>query len=91
MKSYAKNQYSGNINGWSDSEFKTLSVHALNDDAAKELNSHFGSTGVKYEETDIEPHQFGKSAEELEAENEPVVETGEVQNEVVLPADKPVV
>lgn len=58
MKSYAKNQYSGNINGWSDSEFKTLSVHKLNDDAAKELNSHFGSTGLKYEETDIEPHEF---------------------------------
>jgi hypothetical protein len=61
MKNYAKNQYSGNINGWGDN-FKTLSVHKMNDDQAAELNSHFGSTGVKYEETDIEPHEFGSEA-----------------------------
>lgn len=65
MKNYAKNQYPGNINKWEETNPKTLSVHAMAEKHADELNSHFESTGIKYEETEDAPHEFnnGNSTE----------------------------
>lgn len=49
MKTYNKNQYSGNINKWDD-DFKTISQHTMPESSAEELNKQFDATGVKYEE-----------------------------------------
>lgn len=66
MKNYKKQQYSGNENGW-DEPIVTLGVTAIRESQADELNSHFGSTGIKYEETDETPSEDVQSGTQTSA------------------------
>lgn len=47
MKTYEKQQFTGNENGW-DEPIKVLGETTIPESMADELNSHFRNTGIKY-------------------------------------------
>lgn len=75
MKNYKKQQYSGNENGW-DEPIVTLGVTAIRESQADELNSHFGSTGIKYEETEDTPS--GDAQSDTQTSDAPVTQKAKV-------------
>jgi hypothetical protein len=77
-KNYKKLQHTGNENGWNE-PIVSLGVTSLSDDQAEELNSHFPSTGTKYEETDEKP--YGEAPLEVPVD--------EVKKDGVKPTVKP--
>lgn len=90
MKNYEKNQYPGNINKWEETNPKTLSIHAMHESQAAELNSQFPNTGIKYEETDKEPHEFKKTTidESDHGEQDLTVKDGKLKVTKNKPRDK---
>lgn len=54
-KNYKKLQHIGNENGWHEPAV-SLGVTSITEAQAEELNSHYPSTGTKYEETDEKPY-----------------------------------
>src|ERR1700748_3623444 len=54
-KTYDKVQYTGNENHWAEPT-KVLSKHSMNAAKADELNQYFGSSGIKYVESDGKPY-----------------------------------
>lgn len=79
MKNYKKQKYSGNENGWHE-PIVTLGIHNMHEEQAEALNDQFRNTGIKYEETDIVPHEFKKATNDEANHGEPNLEVkdGEV-------------